>query len=169
MPFAFANEESPGMASPRVDKVALIFALGVAASVGMGRTADLKVDAVVRVGRVLELTEALKTAGLVSDPGPIATQVVLREEDGTVIPLLSDEGSRAFFLDERLRRRPVRIQARRYPGIPYLQVVSFDVEEDGRWRTPEYFCDVCTISVRYPQICPCCQGEMVLRMKPGSD
>jgi hypothetical protein len=92
--------------------------------------------------------------------------VVLQEPDGTITPLLSDEASRALFLDKRLRDRPIMIHARRYPGLPYVQVVTFQVDEHGQWRTPEYFCDVCTISVRYPQICPCCQGPMILRMKP---
>ena len=51
-------------------------------------------------------------------------------------------------------------------GEVMLQVVSFKVEDQGQFRTPEYYCDISTISVRYPQICPCCQGPMVLRMKP---
>jgi hypothetical protein len=50
--------------------------------------------------------------------------------------------------------------------VPYLQVIHVRVEQDGRLRTPEYFCHVCTISLRYPQTCPCCQGPMEFRMKP---
>lgn len=123
-------------------------------------------DPVTLPGTVILATEALKAAGVAFDPEPVVKQVVLKAKDGTVTPLLSDEASRALFLDERLRRRPVEIQGRRRPGLPYLQVLSFRVEEGGRLRTPEYFCEVCTISVRYPQICPCCQGEMNLRMRP---
>ena len=69
-------------------------------------------------------------------------------------------------MDSRLRNRNARIVGRRFAGLPYLQVVTIEVEDDGRLRTPEYFCEVCTISVRYPQICPCCQGPMELQMKP---
>jgi hypothetical protein len=125
-----------------------------------------RVETVEKTGRVVELASVLKATKLVVDTEPVAAQVVLQEPDGTITPLLSDEASRALFRDKRLRDRPIAIHARRYPGLPYLQVVTFQVDEGGQWRTPEYFCDVCTISARYPQICPCCQGPMVLRMKP---
>ena len=127
-------------------------------------------ESVVVRGKVLTLAEALAVAGpgIKPDPEPIAKQVVLLAEDGTIMPLLSDEASRALFLDERLRNCRSEIQGRRFAGVPYLQVVSFKVERDGRLQTPEYYCDVCAISVRYPQICPCCQGPMELRMRPES-
>jgi hypothetical protein len=119
-------------------------------------------------GKVLTLTEALKARGLALevDPDPAAKQAVLLAEDGTIMPLLSDETSRALFLDARLRNRNAQIVGRRHQRLPYLQVVTIQVENDGKLRTPEYFCDICSISVRYPQICPCCQGPMELRMKP---
>jgi hypothetical protein len=123
-------------------------------------------EMVAKQGEAVELTDVLKATALDADTEPIARQVVLREPDGTITPLLSDEASRALFLDKRLRNRPLQVHARRYPGLPYLQVLTMQVNEQGQWRTPEYFCEVCTISVRYPQICPCCQGPMVLRMKP---
>jgi hypothetical protein len=123
-------------------------------------------EAVTLTGRVIELTEALRALDVPADSDPIAKQVVLKTDDGTLVPLLSDETSRAFFLDERLRGRKAEIHGRRLAGLPYLQVTSFRVEDGGQLRSPEYDCDVCSISVRYPQICPCCQGPMVLRMKP---
>ncbi len=119
-------------------------------------------------GKVLLLADALKARGLELSPDaePIAKQVVVLGQDQTITPLLSDETSRALFLDERLRNRKAQIVGRRFAGVPYLQVVTIQVESEGRLRTPEYFCEVCTISVRYPQICPCCQGSMELQMKP---
>jgi len=125
-------------------------------------------EAVTLRGKVMFLAAALESRGLVlqADPEPIAKQVVLLAADGAITPLLSDEASRALFLDERLRNCPAEIEGRRFEKVPYLQVVAFRVERDGRLQTPEYFCDVCAISVRYPQICPCCQGQMELRMKP---
>jgi hypothetical protein len=119
-------------------------------------------------GKVLTLAEALASRGLGLKPDaePIVKQVVLLAEDGAIVPLLSDDASRALFLDERLRNCRGEIQGRRFDGVPYLQVVSFKVERDGRLQTPEYYCDVCAISVPYPEICPCCQGPMELRMKP---
>ena len=94
--------------------------------------------------------------------------MVLLGDDGTITSILADETSRALFVDKRLRDRNAQIVGRRYAGLPYLQVITIQVEDEGRLRTPEYFCDVCTISVGYPQICPCCQGPMEFRMKPDS-
>jgi hypothetical protein len=144
------------------------FALCLVQAAPGASASDARIEAVTLTGRVVELATVLKESGLVCDAEPVAKQVVLRSNDGAIIPLLSDEGSRALFLDERLRNRPIEIQGRRHAGLPYLQVVSFRVNDHGQWRTPEYFCEVCTISVRYPQICPCCQGKMELRMKPGA-
>ena len=117
-------------------------------------------------GKVVALTAALKERGIGADAEPVARQVVLKGDEGTITPLLSDEASRALFQDQRLRDRKAEIKGRRFPGLPYLQVTSFRVEEDGALRTPEYYCEVCAISVRAPKVCPCCQGPMVLRMKP---
>jgi hypothetical protein len=116
-------------------------------------------------GRVLTLERVLRDAGVAADADTLKQQVVLKQDDGTVVPLLSNVASRALFLDERLRDRPTKIDALQRPGLPYCEVVLFQVEEDGKMRTPEYWCDVCAISVRYPQICPCCQGDMRLRYK----
>ena len=127
-----------------------------------------KWDALILRGKVVMLSDALKSSGIEveADREPIAKQAVLLGGDGTITPLLSDEASRALFLDDRLRDRPAEIRGRRYAGVPYLQVMSFKVKREGRLETPEYFCEVCAISVRYPQVCPCCQGPMELRMKP---
>jgi hypothetical protein len=126
------------------------------------------VETVTLRGKVTTLAEAIESRGLSikADPEPIAKQVVLLAGDGTITPLFSDEASRALFLDKRLRDCPAELLARRFPNVPYVQVVTFKVERDGRLETPEYYCEICAISVRYPQICPCCQGQMELRMKP---
>jgi len=123
-------------------------------------------ESVTLTGRAVELAAALKPLGVTFDPEPIARQVVVQGRDGTITPLLSDEASRALFLDARLRDRPVEVRGRRFPGVPYVQVVSIRVDDHGTLRTPEYYCEICTISVRYPQTCPCCQGPMELRMRP---
>ncbi len=125
-------------------------------------------EPVVLQGTILTLPEALasRDAKITADPEPIAKQVVLVSPDGEIFPLFSDDSSRALFLDKRLRNCRGEIQGRRFAGVPYIQVVSFKVEREGRLQTPEYYCDVCAISVLYPQICPCCQGSMELRMRP---
>jgi len=116
---------------------------------------------------VLPLAAALQSLGVdvKADPESLSKQVVLISEDGALIPLLSGDASRALFLDERLRDCRTEIRGQRFAGVPYLEVFTFQVERDGRLQTPEYYCDVCSISVRYPQTCPCCQGSMELRMK----
>jgi hypothetical protein len=119
-------------------------------------------------GKVLLVPEALKLRLPATrfDPEPIARQAVLVAEDGTLFPLLCDDPSRALFLDERLRNRRAELEGRWFTGVPYFQVISFKIEQDGRLQTPEYYCEVCAISVLYPQTCPCCQGPVELRMKP---
>lgn len=126
-------------------------------------------EAITLTGSFLLLPDVLRSTGLKADPEPITRQVVLKGDDGAITPILSDDASRALFADERLRRRRAEVKGRRHPGLPYLQVVSFKIEDQGKLRTPEYFCEVCTISVRFPQICPCCQGDMLLRMRPEHD
>jgi hypothetical protein len=125
-------------------------------------------DLITLSGEVVELTDALKAKGLAFDAEPIAKQVVLRDKDKALTPLLSDEASRALFADGRLRDRPAELTVKRVASLPYVQVLSFRILVEGTLRTPEYYCEICTISVRYPQICPCCQGPMELRMKPQS-
>ncbi|HKI21236.1 MAG TPA: hypothetical protein VKA15_25305 [Isosphaeraceae bacterium] len=141
----------------------LFVALGGDAGPGNGSTPE---DVTLR-GKVLTLNAALlsRSLALKFDPEPIAKQVALVGEDGSIVPLLSDEASRALFLDERLRDCRTQVLGRRFVGVPYLQVISFKVEREGKFETPGYYCDVCAIWVRYPQKCPCCQGLMELRMK----
>ena len=119
-------------------------------------------------GRVLTLAAALQSLGVEAkaDPEQATTQVVLLGDDRSLTPLLSDEASRALFQDHRLRGGRAEIRGRRFAGVPYLQVTTFQVERDGRLQTPEYYCTVCSITVRSPQTCPCCQGPMELRMRP---
>ena len=119
-------------------------------------------------GRVVTLGAALRSLGMdvTLDPESAAREIVVLGDDRTITPLFREETTRALFLDERLRDCRAEFQGRRFPGIPYLRVTSFQVERDGRLQTPEYFCTVCSISVRAPQTCPCCQGPMELRMKP---
>jgi hypothetical protein len=146
----------------------ILLALWLGGPVAVAEPPARRPDDVMLKGKVETLAAALKAAnpGLHVDTETIARQVVLVGDDGVITPLLSDEASRALFLDERLRDRPAEIRGKRFAGLPYLQVIGFKIEQDGRYQTPEYYCNICTISVRYPQTCPCCQGPMELRMKP---
>jgi hypothetical protein len=118
-------------------------------------------------GKFVTLGSALRSLGIDAKPDPASTasEVVLLGDDRSITPLFHDDASRAVFLDERLRDCRAELRGRRFPGVPYLQVSTFQVEQEGRLQTPEYFCSVCSITVGYPQVCPCCQGPMELRMK----
>jgi hypothetical protein len=118
-------------------------------------------------GRFVTLGSALRSLGIDAKPDPASTagEVVLLGDDRSITPLFHDDASRAVFLDERLRGCRTEVHGRRFPGVPYLQVSTFQVEREGRFQTPEYFCSICSITVGYPQVCPCCQGPMELRMK----
>lgn len=142
--------------------------LGASAAGGEDAPRPVRVEEVVVRGRAVLLSEALKERKLdvAVDAEPAASQVVIIGDDGAVTPLLADVSSRALFQDDRLRGGRVEITGRRFARLPYLQTITFRVERDGRFRTPEYYCNICTISVRFPQTCPCCQGDMELRMKP---
>ena len=126
------------------------------------RFQEVKID-----GVAVTLAEEAQARGLRLEKDPPADQVVLKGDTGQVTPILCNAASKALVTDARLRGRKTRIVGRRHEGLPFVEVVAFQVaESDGTLKTPEYFCDVCTISVRFDQICPCCQGAMVLRMKP---
>ncbi|HEU5116957.1 MAG TPA: hypothetical protein VFT74_09810, partial [Isosphaeraceae bacterium] len=119
-------------------------------------------------GEVRTLVEVLKDREVTADASLVGGQVVLESSEGQISALLPNGASKALYLDERLRDRPAEVTAWKHPGLPFLEVVSFRVEENGHLRTPEYFCEICTISVRFPQVCPCCQGPMELRYQPAA-
>jgi hypothetical protein len=170
-----AVEGRPGPMSRRIPSPIRSFGSGlsmawIAAFLGFGLLVPAPAPdgpgSVTLHGRAVELSAVLQARGLKADAEPIAQQVVLLAEDGTVTPLLPNAASRALFRDERLRGRPTEVVGERVEGLPYLNVVAFRIEEQGVLRTPEYHCEVCTIDVRAPQDCPCCQGPMELRFQP---
>lgn len=147
----------------------LLAAGWIVCGLGASLRAEVRAEDAVLKGKVVTLAAALdaKKLGIRVDPEPTAKAVVLLGDDGTITPLLSDEASRALFLDKRLRDRPAELHGKRFQGVPYFQVITIKITQDGKLQTPEYYCNICTISVRFPQVCPCCQGPMELRMKPA--
>lgn len=120
----------------------------------------------VMVGQVMTMAEALKSKEIATDLPPFESQMALLTESGRIVPFLSDEGGRLFYLDTTMRGRKVRLRLMSRPDVPLSRIINVEVEVDGRWRIPQYYCDVCTIAVRYPQTCLCCQGPMEFRLKP---
>ena len=145
----------------------LLILLGAGPSASPPDSPDKTGEVVLR-GKVVTLRSALQSLGIDVKPDPesIAGEVVLLGEDRSITPLFRDDASRALFLDERLRDCRAEIHGRRFRRRPLPPGISFQVEREGRLQTPEYYCSVCSITVRSPQTCPCCQGPMELRMKP---
>lgn len=117
-------------------------------------------------GVVRPMSEIAKARKIAGDSEPLAGLMALETKDGRAIPLLSDEGGRMFYLDEAMRGRQVRLKLIERPDFPVAEVIQSEVMHEGRWRVPQYYCDVCTIAVRYPQVCLCCQGPMEFRYRP---
>ncbi|MBI1325465.1 hypothetical protein GC170_20055 [bacterium] len=117
-------------------------------------------------GVVRPLSEIAKSRKISSDSEPLAGLMALETKDGRAIPLLSDEGGRMYYLDKAMRGRQVRLKMIERPDFPVAEVIQSEVMHEGRWRVPQYYCDVCTIAVRYPQVCLCCQGPMEFRYRP---
>src|SRR3954471_7856034 len=108
----------------------VILLCGLAGPDDSPAAASRKAEDVTLRGKAVTLGTALQRAKVEIrvDPEPIAKQIVLVGEEGTITPLLSDEASRALFLDERLRDRPIEIRGKRFRGVPYLQVITFKIE-----------------------------------------
>lgn len=117
-------------------------------------------------GVVRSMAEIAKDRKISSDSEPLAGLMALETKEGRVIPILSDEGGRMFYLDSAMRGKQVRLKLIERPDFPVAEVTQSEVMHEGRWRVPQYYCDVCTIAVRYPQVCLCCQGPMEFRYRP---
>lgn len=123
-------------------------------------------EAIIVEGRVLAMPEIFIQKAIKADSGPVENQMAMLTRTGQVLPILSDDGGRVFFLDKSMRDRKTRLKLKISKDLPYAQVVQVEIHHEGRWRIPQYYCDICTIAVRYPQICLCCQGPMEFRFKP---
>jgi hypothetical protein len=124
-------------------------------------------------GEVVFLHDALKERGIKSYDEELKGQVVLKCDDGELIPILPDWRGRAFYQDERLRDRPVELVAHRRVDVGYLQVLMvFTFDDQGAEQFTDYWCDICAIPMYELKPCECCQGEIRLRhqaQKPPAD
>ncbi|RMG35047.1 MAG: hypothetical protein D6725_13165 [Planctomycetota bacterium] len=116
-------------------------------------------------GRVVFARDALKELGIPAYE-ELDGQVVLKTDDGELLPIVPDWRGRAFFQDPRLRNRPVDLVVRRYQRIPYIQVLMIFVREGNKRLYMDYWCDVCSIPMYEIKPCDCCQGPIRLRLTP---
>lgn len=115
-------------------------------------------------GKVLPLAQAINAK--VDDD---ANWLVLVADDGTIYPLVKDNGSRLFYKDKRLLNRPMRLTARQVPGSTILNVVQTHSFLKGQLHEVYYWCDICTIRGFQPGICDCCGDPMELRETPAKE
>ncbi len=127
---------------------------------------DQNVRTVIVEGVVKPLPSGEKSKDVPAGTDPKAESMAIFATDGREIVIADDEGGRMFYLDTAMRGREVRLRLIEKGGGKPAEVIQTEVRHEGRWRVPQYYCDVCTIAVRYPQVCLCCQGPMEFRYKP---
>ena len=117
-------------------------------------------------GQVVPLAKVLEKQGAKLDPDAAPHWMALVTDDGKVIPLVKDDGSRMFFKDARLLDRPMRLTGRLVGDSPLLQVTNVHSYLKGQLQDVYYWCDICAIRRSELQKCDCCGDIMVLREEP---
>src|SRR5262249_15193582 len=87
-------------------------------------------------------------------------------DDGTIYPLVKDDGSRMFFKDKALLNRPMRLTARRIPQSQLLQVVKVYSYLKGELHEVYYWCDGCSVRAYEAGHCGCCGDKLVRKEVP---
>jgi hypothetical protein len=126
-----------------------------------------KYESIVLRGTVLELGPHLLQAFSVAMDDDLGKAVVaLVTDSGEVHPLVKDVRSRGFWMDKRLRDRPMELHVHKFPGLPFVRLIDTYSFKDGKKYAVDYWCTVCAITTFEPGPCPCCQDEIELRERP---
>jgi hypothetical protein len=126
-----------------------------------------KYESVVLQGKVVELAPYLAARfGVVMDDDAAKLSMALVTEKGDVHPLVKDLRSRGFWMDKRLRDRPMELHVHKFPGLPLVRIIDVYSFKDGKKCRVDYWCTVCAITTFEPGPCPCCQEDIELREKP---
>ncbi len=119
-------------------------------------------------GHVVFLSDALqKKYGIKSVPESQQQVLALQSKDGSLVPLVEDLRGRSFRRDKRLREMEVVLMARRYEGLPMLQVIRVYRVERKKVFEVDYWCEICAIAMYELKACDCCQGDIELRQRPA--
>jgi hypothetical protein len=116
-------------------------------------------------GKVLPLAALLDNQGIKLDLDAAPHWLALVTDDGKTYPLIKDDGSRMFFKDERLQKRPMQLTGRLLNGN-LLQVVNVHSIVKGELNDVYYWCDICAIRRNEKKVCDCCGGPMELKEEP---
>lgn len=116
-------------------------------------------------GQVVFLEDALTDSDVETYP-ETGRHVVLKTDDGELVPILADWRGRAFYQDEKLRDRKVELIGFFRAGLPYLNVLAiYTFDEEGHRLFTDYWCDICAFPMYQIQPCDCCQGDVRLRFQ----
>jgi hypothetical protein len=125
-----------------------------------------KYETVSERGRVVWLAEAMEKKHGVTGVDEAKDRVIALETgDGRLLPLVEDVRGRAFRKDDRLRKMDLELEARRFEGSPFLQVIRTFEIKDGRKLELDYWCEICSIALYELKPCDCCQGPLELRRR----
>ena len=156
------------MPSPTPRRLALLAVVAVAAAPFLRAGGDKEVKSAAFAGRVVPLAGLVEKLGTKLDPDAAPTALVLAGDDGTVYPLIKDEGARMFFTDARLLKRPMSLTGRLLPGSQLLQVLRVHSVVKGVPHEVYYWCDICSIKRYEKMICECCGMPMEFREVPAA-
>jgi hypothetical protein len=117
-------------------------------------------------GKVVPLADLVEKIGSKLDSDAAPHWLALVTEDAKVYPLIKDDGSRLFFKDADLLKRPVQLGGHLLPGSQLLQVVTVHSIVKGQLHEVYYWCDICNIRRGEKMTCECCGGPMVRHEDP---
>jgi hypothetical protein len=117
-------------------------------------------------GKVVPLADLVAKEGGKVDADAAPTALELVTDGGKVYSLVKDGGSRLFFKDPALLKRPMRLTGRLLPGSQILRVTAVNSYVKGELCEVYYWCDVCSIRRGEKDVCECCGGPMVLKQEP---
>jgi hypothetical protein len=117
-------------------------------------------------GQVMPLADVVAKNGSRLDADAAPYWLALVSEDGKIYPLVKDSGSRMFFKDPALIKRPMRLTGRLIPGSRLLRVTAVHSYIKGELHDVYYWCDICSIRRAEKNLCECCGGPMELHEDP---
>src|SRR5262245_34172098 len=117
-------------------------------------------------GKVVPLAALLTKQGAKLDADAEPYWLALQTDDGKIMPLVKDAGSRMFFKDAKLLNRPMRLTAKQVPNSQLLQVINVHSIVNGKLHDVYYWCDICTIKGFEAGPCDCCGAPYEFREVP---
>lgn len=117
-------------------------------------------------GHIVWLKDEVAKDGIELAPEVKTGNLMLKDSNDKLRPLLEDRRGHSFRLDPRLRANKVELLVRQFDHHPYLQVLKiYEIDQRDRKRELVYWCDVCAITMFELKPCDCCQGKIELQRR----